>query len=146
MAAAVTHHTPPKRDERKINTHKRAYTERGRGDGLQDQAWADRVACPGCGGRRWHLAQAPLPAPPHSLGHWTQPLKANCYLKVIVPKSTNVTFQEQQKWVLLWSLNFSFKTSYTFGFSVKILSLQILALVIPYGTVIALGYPLNALL
>jgi hypothetical protein len=40
----------------------------------------------------------------------TQPLKANCYLKVIVP--------EEAKWALLWSLSISFKIFYTFGLTI----------------------------
>jgi hypothetical protein len=46
---------------------------------------------------------------------------------------------------LLWSLNFSFKIFYTFSLNINF-SLQILTLVVPYGTVIGLGCPLNALL
>jgi hypothetical protein len=40
-------------------------------------------------------------------------------------------------------INFSFKTFYTFDLSINF-SLQILTLVVPYYTVIGLGYPLNA--
>jgi hypothetical protein len=46
---------------------------------------------------------------------------------------------------LLWSLNFSFKIFYTFGLNINF-SFQILTLVVPYGTVIGLKCPLNALL
>jgi hypothetical protein len=42
-------------------------------------------------------------------------------------------------------INFSFKTFYTFGLGINF-SLQILTLVVPYGTVIGPGCPLNALL
>jgi hypothetical protein len=52
----------------------------------------------------------------------------------MVPKSTNVTFWEQPKKkknrCCPWSLNFSFKISYTFDLSIKIF-LKILTLVIP---------------
>jgi hypothetical protein len=42
-------------------------------------------------------------------------------------------------------INFSFKIFYTFGLSINF-SLKTLTLVVPYGTVIGLGCPLNALL
>jgi hypothetical protein len=68
-------------------------------------------------------------------------MEAKQILKVMVPKSTNVTFQEQQKWALRWSLNFSFKISYTFGLSIKIFFPQNINISCPCGTVIALGHP-----
>jgi hypothetical protein len=46
---------------------------------------------------------------------------------------------------LLWSLNFSFKIFYTFSLNMNF-SLQILKLIVPYGTVIGPKCPLNALL
>jgi hypothetical protein len=46
---------------------------------------------------------------------------------------------------LLWSPNFSFKIFYIFGLNINF-SLQILTLVVPYGTVIDPKCPLNALL
>jgi hypothetical protein len=99
-----------------------------------------------CGGEVAALCTGPTPSPPHALGLSNSALGTNSYLKVMVPKSTNVTFWEQQKkWALLWSLNFSFRISYTFVLSIKIF-LQILTLVIPCGGVIALGLPLCALL
>jgi hypothetical protein len=49
------------------------------------------------------------------------------------------------KITLLWTLNFAFKIFYTFGLTINF-SLQILTLVVPYGTVIGLKCPLNALL
>jgi hypothetical protein len=54
--------------------------------------------CPRHGGGQWFLAQALLPAPPHTHLSLTDPdLEANSYLKVMVPKRTNVTFWEQKK-------------------------------------------------
>jgi hypothetical protein len=90
--------------------------------------------------------QAPVPDPPHASSLTISALGSNSYLKVIVPKNTNVTSQEQpKKWELLWSLNFSFKNSYTFDLSIKIF-LQILTLVALCGTVIDVGLPLSTLL
>jgi hypothetical protein len=50
-----------------------------------------------------------------------------------------------QNTTLLWSLNFSFKIFYTFSLNINF-SLQILTLVVLYGTVIGPKCPLNALL
>jgi hypothetical protein len=50
-----------------------------------------------------------------------------------------------QNKTLLWSLNSSFKIFYSFGFNINF-SLQIITLVVPYGTVIGPKCPLNALL
>jgi hypothetical protein len=126
--------TLPKRDERKkTNMHRWANLVGGGaqgGDGPQGHAWADRIAHPRRGGGWWHFAQAPFPAPPHALSLTNPALGANSYLKVMVPKSTNITFRNNKKWALLWSLNFSFKISYTFGLSIKVF-LQTLTLVVP---------------
>jgi hypothetical protein len=49
-------------------------------------------------GGRWCLAQVLLPVSPHACLTLINPaLGANSYLKVMVPKSINVTFWEQQK-------------------------------------------------
>jgi hypothetical protein len=63
----------------------------------QGQAWADRVAHPGHRGDWQCFVQAPFSAPPHTLGLTNRALRVNSYLKVMVPKSTNITFWEQQK-------------------------------------------------
>jgi hypothetical protein len=43
------------------------------------------------------FVQAPLPAPPHALSLTNPALGANSCLKVMVPKTTNITFWEQLK-------------------------------------------------
>jgi hypothetical protein len=94
MAATATHCHSPKKDERK-NKCLQACVPGGKSDGSRGQAWADRITCPkhvgGC------FAQAPFPVPPHTLSLTNTVLGASSYLKVMVPKSTNVTFQEHIK-------------------------------------------------
>jgi hypothetical protein len=62
------------------------------GEGLED-----RIGHPDCGGSCGATLCRPAPIPPHAWNVTDQALGANSYLKVMVPKSTNVTFQEQKK-------------------------------------------------
>jgi hypothetical protein len=94
-AATVTCHHSPKRDEK--NKCTQVHVHGRRGDRPQLGALADRVTCPRCGEGQMHLAQALLSAPPDAWAWLTQSLEPILISKLWSPRSTNVTFREQQK-------------------------------------------------
>jgi hypothetical protein len=65
------------------------------GSGLDRQGHLSQML--GGRGGRQHFAQVSFPTSPHTSGLNDPGLRPNSYLKVMVPKSTNITFWEQQK-------------------------------------------------
>jgi hypothetical protein len=125
--------------------HAKKYTGRGEeqqaaGSGLGSQAHLSQVCVEGvCGVCVGGLVPCACPAPSLTshLGAPDPALVSQLLAQGYSPRNSKMDITVVS--------NFSFKIFYTFSLSINF-SLQILTLVVPCGTIIGLGCPLNALL